>query len=43
MFSFQTGFPEQIDLPGAILRFVEVEPEFAKFDLTLVVREAAKD
>src|SRR4029078_6978026 len=40
MFSFQTGFPEKIELPGATLRFMNVEPELAKFDVTLVLKES---
>lgn len=42
MFSFQTGFPEKIELPGATLRFMNVEPELAKFDLTLVLKESGQ-
>ena len=42
MFSFQAGGPEQIELAGASLRFLEVEPELAKFDITLVVRESSQ-
>ncbi|HZR17083.1 MAG TPA: amino acid adenylation domain-containing protein, partial [Verrucomicrobiae bacterium] len=42
MFSFQAGAMEQLELPGARLRFVEVEPDWAKFDLTLVLRETSQ-
>src|SRR5581483_9372810 len=40
--SFQAGAMEQLELPGARLRFVEVEPDWAKFDLTLVLRETSQ-
>jgi amino acid adenylation domain-containing protein/FkbH-like protein len=39
MFSFQTGI-EPTELPGTRLEFLEVEPELAKFELTMVLRQS---
>jgi amino acid adenylation domain-containing protein/FkbH-like protein len=42
MFSFQAAVMEQLELPGALVQFVEVESEWAKFDLTLILRETSR-
>jgi amino acid adenylation domain-containing protein/FkbH-like protein len=39
MFAFQSGMPELLELSGARLRFVDVETDLAKFEITLVLRE----
>ena len=42
MFAYQSGVPEHLDLPGARLRFEEVETDLAKFEITLVLRETSE-
>ncbi len=42
MFTLQTGIPEQIELPSARMRILDVDSELSKFDLTLVFRETAE-
>ena len=39
MFTYQSGIPEELEIPGARLRFVDVETELAKFEITLALRE----